>query len=730
MNESAIGAGVITIGVDDSRFVAGVEKDRQILQRFVGTEANVRLGIDPSSSAKFTADLHKLTGASGSTVKLKAALDDSAIRVEFRRLLADLQTQADANPIRLTVQGGSPGAGGFGSGGEAGRFGGGGFGGMGGLGRAFGVAGAVRAVAGAAEDYQRIPELRERIRKNDTRLTGDELLVGSSSFNGGSNPSASGMTSAAYLRSGGNWKNPFGAQNANMFTDTMYATTSRVPLVGELVKGLAGAFTSGPMGDAQKLSAQSDRLEAREQKSRLVMDRTVGIDDETAAVGASPEKRLAVRQAAEQRKLEAEISGLDSRSQSALGPQARASLSAKFAAENQYQGEQGQLVGDRYTLALSHAALSRENVEAMAKGAGGSDTTFANEQIAARGSLVQQQKTEMAGERDPDRRMRLQEAQESELKAFDEKAAQEKVERERSTQQRIGQVRASGQAALLKAAHDGYGAEMTEFEAHARTRLEAVRTSGKDEIEAVKTEIDQQRQALTAEHSQQIGDANAGYRDRIGAAGLRSNRRNFEADLLVDVGRQGRSIASLPPEGRGLAAQALQSETRQRIGEHGRQIRLEGNALEGHTEANKARASGMRLTGDVKDLRVDLDQQIENAPPELRAATMKNAKSRLDAERHELFDLHGGAQAVAVGQHEIFGDPLDLTGEGKDRKAAQADLDAARDKLGKNIAAGEDPNNPNGFSSGDKQSSDLLSRIAKACEDLVQKYSGVAVLGP
>lgn len=408
------------------------------------------------------------------------------------------------------------------------RGGGGGRGrGLGKFTRIAGPLAMLRAGAGTMRDLGELPALQEKLKKQETTTSGDELLRGSS-FSG----------------------------DGNGVSDAVYTFTKNVPLIGEGVKGLADIFTSGPMSDARALAEKSKKMEVESGRIEKASEgiRSAEMGTISAEIGdpttSSSQKHILERQkfdlekAEAQRKLDKDIFAMTPTDAAGVGERLKAAFAGEWQAKDKAFGHQVESEdkdreerNSRESGKLNDAGIRSDIQFGVARanraGTGGSDAEFEAKQKEASLALLTKREDDLAaqatrerkengGTEDTEKRSQMALAQGKEQATLDEQQAGEREDRERKTQQRILAAATEGQSAILRASGNHYAASLMEFDRAAAEKLEAVRTASKKEQDAVKEDLSEQRQAMQQTEGTRVGEAvyqseEGGYEARLRA---------------------------------------------------------------------------------------------------------------------------------------------------------------------------------------------------------------------
>lgn len=269
------------------------------------------------------------------------------------------------------------------------------------------------------------------------------------------------------------------------------------------------------------------------------------------------------------------------------------------------------------------------------------------------------------------------------LKASDERRENERVNRERAAQAAITEANASGAAARLRMSHENDQAEVASFDAATDAKLTRMKQAGEKQSvinSEVKVRIIEREELVTRQHEQ--------LNDRIGTRGehayadtLRKGRNNFAADMFeyehAVARKYNEASAADKPSilAEGIAHEQLMKS------EHGRQLANERGELSLRATQADMRAENHGQLADVTGRLYHLQQEVVNASPEVQAATKWAAQKELVAMRHEILGVRGGGIAEDSAMGQIVGDPMDLSGDAKQRKMIAAEFDRAKTEL-------------------------------------------------
>lgn len=710
-----LGGGAVVVTYDDSQVVAGLARTKAMVQTLVASPVMLQVAIDPASVTRLIGTIRAIGAPS---LSIGATVNARQVRADFLRLLYDLQADATNNPIYLNVIGG---AGGFGGGGGrgpgGGGGGGGGRGGIGpnyfsnrGIGRLIGNATAgfaiyegVRVADGLAEAGQ-ITSHPERIQRGFQSDNGRDVMQ--DRFVGGESQAlATAKGQEKYLQ-----------------------TLESLPLIGALGKLADTAFgLSDSLKDEQEVTEKAIKAHLK------LMDRhEQDLDYAATATGNVGEASQRVHQReVDKVRMEAQ-KVLDDPHSSAEGiAQAQQSVTdAKDIEQNKMKVEAQHEQARRLNQNDRLYSLDEKKKADEAQTAKNDPLAMQYRQKAERRELLDQYREKFAGV-NPENQAEQGRVTKEYQAAAGELGAKQQGETARDVETRenaIASALASGQASQKKIAHDGYAAQMIEFEAHSKQKLAEIHDGGGQETQAVKYEIDQQRLQMKAAHDEEINDKQESYQDRMQAAAMQGQHQDFQAGLMVSTNEQEREIAKLPPGLREEAMRALGAETREKFRAHQEQVSRQSDRLGVEEASAKLRMNDQNLEASAVQTVYDQQAAAEQATPELRLQTERTAKAKLDEALRNLKPV-GGGEARAIGQHEYVGD---VTGKlVADRNAAQKDLQAASDKMGKNIARDAEKAAKEGgaFGGADPNHSAFKEAILKKLDDLVNLYSGTALAG-
>lgn len=254
----------------------------------------------------------------------------------------------------------------------------------------------------------------------------------------------------------------------------------------------------------------------------------------------------------------------------------------------------------------------------------------------------------------------------------------ERIEAERQTQMGIRQVRAEGEAAVLRTSQNFHEADMKQFDAMAANRIAASRSFA--EMQAVTLSMGAQRWAMVEGHKLEMGVAHAGYDARISAAGLREMRLDFDADRLLRMQTGLAHVRTLPQELQHVATSAILAEDQQLVAARRRDLRNQQDVYGARSAAANAQAEDRPREAEVLMRSRALQLEVRNADPLMQAAARGTALAELRALQHTLVDYKGGSTALDTSAYDFTG--FDLRGESKDRMAAARAIDNAQKDVG------------------------------------------------
>ena len=721
----ALGGAVVTFSGDINPLKQAVAQAKQAMQAL---SAPVVITITANATALAgVAGQIKQALAAVTTINLTAAFNAQAASASLTTLTRQLQMQANAAPVIIPVQYGNPGptpGGTPGAGPPPGPPRGGGPRGTGfprGFGRLLGAMAAFRAAEGAFQAIEKAPEYGEAVRKQSPHVTADELIIGSSPMAGG--PGTSTI-------------NPFSGRATTNASAISYGALSELPLLGPVIKSIAGAVVSGPLADAQRLSEKSERFEAQAEKIKGITTGIARNEDAAAVVGASPETKFAVEANQRRVAIEEEIGKLGSKQQQELGPAARAALERLLSAQlGQVQKEINNIIAG-YQSRNQISITERRSAQAMARGTGGEDIQWEDQRIEARMKLQEEQRKEMEKEEDPGRKNQLRAVQENELAAFDEKIANERKDRERQTGLAIAAEVEKGQEAILTAEHRGYEARSLAFETEANKRIAAVRTKSAEEQQAVVNAIAQQRQAMDIVAAEHVSDFIAKQHGGIAQAGgqgfaaslsegITSGQRDIQGmpqrqeikpgtqipPGTIVVSRDGTPYRATGTDSSGrtsftntatgasrilvsnedlarvgaiinpqmTATEAMKGRVAAQVAAENQKIAIQRNDLIGEAAEASLRGQGMAALASTDEQIRSIKDRVLTSSPALFAQEKATAQAKLAAMGQELGGLSSGGVAVEESRYQRHAaSPY----EAQERQRQKADID----KAGKDIA--------------------------------------------
>lgn len=694
-----LGGAVVHISGDDTALkakIAEVERERQAL---IAKPWSVTLSLNTSALQNLQQQIN--TATAKATVFLPVAFDPRQASAALVNLTRQLQMQANAVPVILPVQWGNPGpAPAPGSGGGGG--GGGGRGGSGfprGFGRLLGAMAAFRAIEGGIESISKAPEYQEAVRKQSPHVTADELILGSGENEHGGVPTNT---------------NRFGFGSSTAVSNFEYGALSRLPLVGPIIKQIAGAMTAGPLADAQKLSEKSDKMEVQANQIKEVTTGIARNEDSAAMVGASPEKKFAIQSAQKRDALEEELGKMSSIEQQKLGPAAHAALEKLLTAQfGEIQKDINDIVIG-YQVRYQTSSLERGSAQAMAKGTGGEEIQFQNQQAESRIKLLESQRKELEKETDPTRKDQLQAAQGNELAAFDEKAGNDKVERQRHINEAIASEVAKGHEAVLQADRKGYAARQEAFETAADKLIAAARTKSAEEQAATSYALAQERGATWKTAVMDSAKSVANSQMEATSATMQAGGMGFEASLASYAQKEKQEIDDMDmskpgaEEAKAARLAALATTVRARQEKHNSDIAQQRGDLAGETSEATLRGQGMDALASTDAQIRQIKDAVATSDPTLFEQNKKLAAAKLETLRKQISGEIPSATYMGHGTQGYISGRMETPREAEERRRELADVKKAQDENAK------------------AKPSDLMADAAKSLAELVAWLTRIA----
>lgn len=306
----------------------------------------------------------------------------------------------------------------------------------------------------------------------------------------------------------------------------------------------------------------------------------------------------------------------------------------------------------------------------------------------------------------PDKRGDLEKQRDDAIRVEKEKFKADMARLEQETQDSVLMEQAKGEAAQLRASHNAFGAQMTEFNANAKAKVDAARPVNKDEADAMEKAFDVQRQALNKEQRERVGNEfgnTALYagnsNDAVRAANFLMARDPHAAEMTKFDGQQrelderARQASLLDPVHRGLEYGKVDADQRKLDAEkkaseflYQRDLTTSNIGLDAEIASAKARVDNHPLQGRVIEEGAGALERLRNAPAALFSKTRDAELAQLQASRHDMLGWHAGGVGAAGTSLFTPGDRFSSVWD--DRKLAAKKYDDAEKALKSEPAPG------------------------------------------
>jgi hypothetical protein len=472
-------------------------------------------------------------------------------------------------------------------------------------------------------------------------------------------------------------------------TAAAFSAASHVPIVGQILTGIADAVAADPLADAARLSAKSDRMEMRMERQRMLGRESLESADQTRFTSAmsiaDADQQVLLESGERRRQFELKKFRAAPNEQRFFADEEKSVSSAEMVDKVRAQ-HIADAIEQRLVSRGQEAGLRLASAQAGIAGTGADNVAFKNTARIERQRTADRHSQEMNDEYDPARRKKLAEDQAAELKALDEETDRERLDRKRSSAQKILQASVEGEAAMLRATKEFQKAELFEFEAGAKAKMEAVRTESAAVQEVTAEMIQKERQAMGIRQGERNELAIGGFQATGEAAALRAGRRPLAASLR-SFDEQTRQQRSNQPRDRPDVLAAFEaSRAAQRAGlvaEYGHGIENEEASLAARGQAAEAMIAHNPLEAQAIMRVAQAQAAVRNADPMIRSQVRDTQLLEMKAAREQLEGVRGGAFGITARMDEIVGDPFDLSGVYRDKRLATRQLD----KGDKDVAA-------------------------------------------